>query len=170
MFKRLLDNGHRRIAIIKSGSSERRFQLKLRAYRQALSDAGLPFDASLVVDLGLPSNQGLQVGRAAAAQLLAERRPPTAFFCDDNLSALGLLWHLETHNIKVPDAVEVVGYGDQAIAALASTPLTFLRIPSREVADFCAAKILGWCEAKGSFAPLQREFREELVVGNTTRP
>jgi|GEM_PF-3755903 len=170
VFKRLLDNGHRRVAIIKSGSAERRFQLKLQAYRQALSDAGLPFDASLVVDLGLPSNQGLQVGRAAAAQLLAERRPPTAFFCDDNLSALGLLWHLESRQIKMPDDVEVVGYGDEAIAALSATPLTFLRIPSREVADFCAANILGWCESKGSFAPLQREFHEALVVGETTRP
>lgn len=119
----LIGLGRRRIAAIgaKRGSTAATAELRLKGYRTALTEAGLPRRAELEVPVQQFSRQE---GSRAVKELLSRRTPPDALFCFNDLLALGAIQALQEQGLKVPEDVAVVGFDDIEEAAYSSPALT----------------------------------------------
>src|SRR5690606_13998067 len=128
-----------------------------------LERQGVPLDPSLVVR-GLYS---LESGQAGAARLFAAGA--TAIVCASDPLALGAVRAARRMNLRVPQAVSVVGYDDSALMSCTEPPLTTVRQPiesmGRTVIELLMAQISGAAEAGDELL-----FEPELVLRGSTGP
>lgn len=100
----LLRYGHRRVAFIGDSASIFTAAERLRGYRRALAEAGLPADESLIAT-GPPERAG-----AALARMLAAQAPPTALFTGNGRVTLAVL--------RTGQRLPMVGFDDFELADL----------------------------------------------------
>lgn len=116
----LLENGHRTIAFaspsVRPGGV---IDQRLRGYRRALADFGMPFDPSLVFTQEITPEEGMRLGRALAA-----RPDITGVFASADLLAAGIMAGLSACGVSVPRDKSVVGFDDNYLARLTVPPLT----------------------------------------------
>ncbi|HZD68245.1 MAG TPA: LacI family DNA-binding transcriptional regulator [Actinomycetes bacterium] len=114
----LLTAGHRRIGFL--GDHLRIFTVaeRLRGYREALVEHGLPYDSALV----RTELHDSAASRRAATQLLAGADRPTALFASQNLIAIGAIEAL--HSLGLQHQVALVGFDDVALAAALDPAVT----------------------------------------------
>jgi LacI family transcriptional regulator len=124
----LISLGHRRIACITNAPpAYTASRERLEGYRQALEQAGIAFDESLVRFGDFTDESGAQ----AMADLLATARPlPTAVFVASDVVALGALNAIQRSGRRVPGDMALVGFDDIPLAGYVDPPLTTLRLPS----------------------------------------
>lgn len=83
--------------------------LRLSGYREALSDAGLPYDDELVVPVHSWHRRN---GADSMREFLGQRVPFDAIVAFNDAIALGALRVLQEDGIRVPDDVAVIGFDD----------------------------------------------------------
>jgi LacI family transcriptional regulator len=115
--------GHRRIGCIAGPSNLAPSARRLRGYRDALEEAGLPFDPRLTRRGDYHPGSGWAATRA----LLEEPSPPTAVFAGNDLMAIGALRAAAEAGRRVPDDLAVVGFDDIELASFTTPPLTTVR-------------------------------------------
>ncbi|GIW00234.1 MAG: LacI family transcriptional regulator [Roseiflexus sp.] len=125
--RHLLSLGHRRIGLIQLPSDLAVSESIVEGYRQALTDAGLPFDPTLVVESGRTEEDGYQ----AMTELLATSRAPTAVLAGSDELAFGAMHALNDARLIVGRDVALVGLDDLPLAAHVNPPLTAVRQPRR---------------------------------------
>lgn len=124
----LLRHGHRRIAFINATIPAPAKDGRLLGYREALEDAGIPFDPELVME-AYPDQEG---GYGATGELL--KRGATAVYCYNDRMAMGLYDGLREHGLSIPDDIAVVGFDNQeVIAAHLRPPLSTVSLPHYEL-------------------------------------
>jgi LacI family transcriptional regulator len=157
----LIENGHRRIAMVGGPLSIQQVRDRREGAMRALANAGLPADALTFLE-----TKSLQVaeGRGAGERLvgLPASRRPTAAFCANDLLALGLLQSMTQQGLKVPDDLAVVGYDDIEFAAAAAVPLTSVRQPREQLGRTAATLLLA--ENEPDHEHRHVKFQPELVV------
>ncbi len=127
--KHLIELGHKTIAciirpMVLSHSSER-----IRGYRQALEDHGIPFDETLLVTGGFR----LEDGRHAALEILKLPSKPTAIFAYNDFMALGAMRAIHEKSIPIPGSISIVGFDDIPQSAYTSPALTTVSQPKLEM-------------------------------------
>jgi len=134
----LLDQGHRRIGFINTTTPSPARRGRLEGYRQALTAAGIRFDAALVID-AQPDQEG---GFTAVQQLLQSK--VTAVFCHNDRVAMGLYDGLREQGLRVPDDLAVVGFDNQEIiAAHLRPPLSTIALPHYDMGAAGVRMLLG---------------------------
>jgi LacI family transcriptional regulator len=117
-------------------------------------------------------------GEAALDRLLADAHRPTAIFCVNDITALGVMRGLRRRGLSVPEDVALVGYDDVEFAGLLATPLTSVRQPKYQLGRAAADLLLAeatenadwgrFRQAASAREPAhrheQRLFQPELVV------
>ena len=105
---------------------------RLRGYRLALEEAGIPFDPELVKEGSFHQNSGYEITR----EWLQSRLPlPDALFCSNDLMAFGALQALREKGVRVPNDVALVGFDDLPMAETTNPPLTTVAQPIREMSE-----------------------------------
>ena len=121
----LIKLGHARIGLItNAGLAYTAAAARVAGYREAITDAGLLFQESLV----RYGNFTPQSGEAAIMDLLNEK--PTAVFVASDVVALGVVKRLQALGVRVPDDVALVGFDDIPLARYLDPPLTTMRLPA----------------------------------------
>lgn len=134
----LIQLGHRRIAYLGDRFGHQSDTERFSGYRQALDRAALPFFPELVAHGdGKPEN-----AIAAAESLLGLPEAPTAIFCYNDMTALGVLKTLHARRMRVPEDVSVVGFDDLFIASYTDPPLTTVRQPRRRMGQLAMESLL----------------------------
>jgi LacI family transcriptional regulator len=160
----LLGLGHRRVAFVRGLTGTPSSLNREAGFRGAFAQAGLPLDESLIV-AGDYTQAG---GRRAGETLFGRAEPPTAVFCANDLSALGVLQVAQLRGLRVPQAVSVVGFDDIDEAALATPPLTTFSQPPRLVGKVIAQTLLERFD--GRTEPTRRSVEGKLVIRASTEP
>jgi DNA-binding LacI/PurR family transcriptional regulator len=161
----LIDQGHRRIAHIGDNPVIHSSRGRRAGYERALRRAGIDVDERLI-DVAGPMRHH---GYASAGRLLDRHPDLTAFFCVNDLSALGAIECLRARGRRVPQDASVTGYDDIAAARYATPPLTTVRIPWYEMAETATARLIASIDGRGDF-PFRREFPVEVTLRGTTGP
>ena len=134
--RHLLERGHRRIGIINGPpiGAIVGLQERLEGHQEALAEAGLELDPSLMVygDYTRPS------GEIATQQLLALPTPPTAIFALNDRMAMGAIRAIQAAGMRVPEDMAVVGYDDIPAAADFTPALTSVSGAVRELGQLAA--------------------------------
>jgi LacI family transcriptional regulator len=132
----LVDRGHRRIAMVDgpegSGASRR------DGYLQALAAAGIAGDARYRVR----SDWTRAGGAACLVRLLSTEPRPTAVFCSNDRTAIGVIDAAHERGVAIPYEIAVVGFDDIEEAAMTTPPLTTVRNPAFETGE-AAGRLLG---------------------------
>ncbi|MDY6876189.1 MAG: LacI family DNA-binding transcriptional regulator [Chloroflexota bacterium] len=125
----LIKRGHRRVGYVSGPEDHSDDAERLTGYRQALAEASIAFDPSLV----LPGNGRLDGGERALRPLASLAEPPTAIFCYNDMTAIGLMSAARCTGVSVPRDLAVVGFDDIPLAAHVCPPLTTLAQPQRDM-------------------------------------
>ena len=157
----LIEQGHRKIAILAWPENSRVGTERLNGYWDAMAGAELPVDPKWIVR----GKGEIDYGYEAANRLLdlPEQRRPTAIVTVLDTIAIGVIQALEACGIAVGSEVAVSGFDDMPVANHLKPSLTTLRQPvwevGRTVIDLLIAQLRG--EQPASQRVL---LRPELVV------
>jgi LacI family transcriptional regulator len=165
----LLDLGHTRIACIRGPGPHEVWGsgLRVRAYYDALNQAGIDVDRNLLVQ----GDWSFQSARGATDVLLRLENPPTAIFaCNDN-QAIGALASLAAHGVTVPAQMSVVGFDGITLSGYVMPPLTTVATSLAELGRQLCQLLLERIAMQEDLAPRRPTIPNELVVrGSTARP
>jgi DNA-binding LacI/PurR family transcriptional regulator len=162
--RHLIGLGHRRIAYLGDRYGHQSDTERFSGYRQALEEAGLPFEPELVTH-GDGKPEGAE---AAVTDLLASPQPPTAVFCYNDMSALGAMRQIRNHGLRIPSDISVVGFDDLYISQYLDPPLTTVRQPMRQMGRMAMETLLKIFAGAGSGHDLK--VPGELIVRQSTAP
>jgi DNA-binding LacI/PurR family transcriptional regulator len=119
--------GHRRIGMVTNAPlSYVSGRQRLKGYRQALEQAGIPFDEGLVQY----GNFDEESGYSAVEALLSGSQAPSALFVASDMVAMGALRALHDRGLRVPADMAVVGFDDITAARFIIPALTTLHVPT----------------------------------------
>ena len=124
--RHLLSLGHRRIAYIGGRLKHEASNARMQGYRDALEEAAIPFDPTLVQGRDTWNESG---GFESVLHLLALPQPPTALFCASDTLAFGALDALKESRLAVPEEVAIIGFDDSLAAAQKRPPLSSITLP-----------------------------------------
>ncbi|MGC0206978.1 LacI family DNA-binding transcriptional regulator [Streptomyces levis] len=125
----LVAGGRRAIAAITGPLDMYVARCRLRGYRQALEQAGLPAPASLTVEGDFTEASG----RRAMTELLERHPEVDAVLAASDTMASGALAVLRAAGRRVPDDVAVIGFDDFELARHTDPPLTTVRQPLEQI-------------------------------------
>ncbi len=134
----LIGLGHRDIAFIAGDRDHPDANERLRGYRAALHEAGIPLNADLVV----PGAYSEVSGMMAVDRLLSKRQRFTAIFAANDQMALGAALGLQRRSLRVPDDISMVGFDDLPTSLYAIPPLTTVHQPAYELGRLAASAML----------------------------
>jgi DNA-binding LacI/PurR family transcriptional regulator len=136
---------------------------RLRGYRQALAEAGIEVEASLVKR----GPHDTATAAELAAQLLKSANPPSAIFAASDTQAIGVLAAADRLGVSVPDQLAVVGFDD--IESAAFLGLSTVRQPLGVSGAEGARRLCSLLRGE-NVHPLRQELPIELVVrGSSVR-
>jgi len=127
----LVSLGHQRIACIAGPSSTNPSAQRLQGYQQALKEAGIPFDESLVRIGEFSALSGWSMGN----DLLSMAEPPTAIFACNDMMAIGLLRAAHEKGVRVPNDMALIGFDDIEPVSFTNPPLTTIAQPKIEMSN-----------------------------------
>lgn len=155
--RHLLEQGRRRIVAfgtdpaLEHGSAG----LRLAGYRQALVDAGVPYDPALVVDvIGWVRSNGAQAMRA----LLESGTRFDGVVAFNDLIALGGMRELQEAGLRVPQDVAVVGFDDIDEARYSRPSLSSVDPGREEIADVAVRFLKERIDASGAAVPAREHL------------
>jgi DNA-binding LacI/PurR family transcriptional regulator len=134
----LLQRGHRRIAYVSSPDDRNDSVERLAGYRAALAGAGIDYDPALLVPgTGRPGG-----GQRALPLLLELEDPPSAVFCYNDMTAIGLIHAARTAGLSLPRDLAVVGFDDIVFARYVHPALTTVAQPVAELGQGAMEMVL----------------------------
>ncbi|NLI54345.1 MAG: LacI family transcriptional regulator [Clostridiales bacterium] len=127
----LVSLGHRRIGIVTSANRYLSSADRLRGYRDALEEAGIDPDDSLVAYAS--ADYSFASGKQAARTLLEAADPPSAVFCVSDILALGVIAAAGKLGLQVPWDLSVAGFDDVDYTTMFHPYLTTVAVPCYEL-------------------------------------
>lgn len=134
--------GHKRIAFIKGQAFSSDTNQRWQAIVDVAKKLDIAVDPHLVVQLQGPEpgpGPGLEVTR----DLLNSKRPFTAIFAFNDVTAIGAIMALREAGLRVPRDISVLGFDDVLIASTNHPPLTTIHQPLRAMGRAAATTLLG---------------------------
>jgi DNA-binding LacI/PurR family transcriptional regulator len=134
----LAELGHRRIGYV-AGPADHSDDLdRLAGYRLALDQMGIAFEQAFVV----PGSGRADGGECALARFMALGTRPTAVFCYNDMTAIGLMRAVRQVGLHVPGDLAVVGFDDIPFAAYVRPALTTIAQPKLEMGQQAMEMVL----------------------------
>ena len=118
--KHLIDQGCKRIAHLSNDRELQIFKNRYLGYKQAIIDAGLEFDESLVIE----TMSKVAEGRKTTKILLEMENRPDAIFSSSDFTALGAIEEIKAHGLKIPDDICVVGFSNEPFTRFMELSIT----------------------------------------------
>jgi LacI family transcriptional regulator len=165
--KHLLSLGHRRIAIVTGPLTLRNEQERLRGYRRALKDAGLPFLPSLIWTASFEMDD---IHAVCQRGLLRQRPKPTALFATNGITGLCALKSLYSLGLTTPENIAFVTFDELIAEDFFQPRITSVVQPTYEIGHK-AVEVLFERIANGGMAASISNVRlpATLVVRDSSR-
>lgn len=127
--RHLAELGHRRILVITADPEISCSSERLEGFRRAMEEAGIEIDPALIVQSAASGHDSKRIIEDALAQKLDF----TAIFAFSDYIAWEIIYELNSHGIRVPEDVSVVGFDDVQSHMSFPPPLTTVHYPKRTI-------------------------------------
>lgn len=134
----LVENGCKRIAHIGGYKRTRIFNNRIRGYIDALKKHHLPLDDELLTESGLT----IEDGREKMLELLSLDTQPDAVYVAGDYAALGALQVLKEKNIRIPEDIALVGFGNEPFTDMVTPRISSVHQHSAEIGKQAANTFL----------------------------
>lgn len=128
--KEFTDKGHKKIAFVIGPLHEpKNSEKKLKGYKRALEEAGIPFNEELVVEGDYTYDSGLE----AFEKLVESDDQPTAILVGSDEMALGVVHGAEDKGYKIPEDFEVITSDNTRLSLMVRPQLTTVVQPLYDI-------------------------------------
>jgi DNA-binding LacI/PurR family transcriptional regulator len=158
--------GHKRIAFMRGNPLSSDSTDRWRAICEVAQRMGVTIDPELTVQIDM-DDPTPQLGYPFAKQLLARKKPFTALFAYNDISAIGAIRALQEQGFRVPQDVSVMGFDDIPGAAFNTPTLTTVRQPLARMGQVAAQTLLERIAGRDDYPP-EIAIEPELVVREST--
>ncbi len=124
----LMQRGYRRVAFLGGPESATSTQDRAAGFQQALAGRDMQ------VTLSYATDYTFDAGRAEMQRLLADT-PAEAYFCGDDLLAVGALSAIQEAGLSVPRDIGLIGLNDMEMSRWQNIALTTIRQPVAEIIE-----------------------------------
>jgi DNA-binding LacI/PurR family transcriptional regulator len=162
----LKDLRHERVAFMKGNPLSSDSKDRWDAICHVAEQIGLNIDPELVVQIDTDDPTPM-LGYPFTKQLLARRKPFTALFAYNDISAIGAIRALQEQGLRVPQDISVMGFDDIPGAAFHTPSLTTVRQPLNRMGEVAAQSLLERIEGKKDY-PAEIAIEPEFVVREST--
>lgn len=133
--------GHRKIAFIKGQDFSSDTKVRWETIAQAACKRGIKIELALTAQLegDIPSPE---IGYIATKKILANKKPFTALFAFNDISAIGAIRAMQESGLRVPEDISVMGFDDVYAAEFHNPSLTTIRQPLFEMGKLAAQTLL----------------------------
>ncbi len=156
----LIEQGCRRIVHLWGHRSSYLYQERLRGYKAALADAGIPIDDGLVYECKSESTAGQHV----TADILAQHPDVDGIFSSSDFAAVGVLQSLQAAGIDVPGQIAIIGFANEPFTQFVTPALSTVDQHTHTMGQIAAELFLEEIQAKGPFTPHVRILEPDLVL------
>jgi DNA-binding LacI/PurR family transcriptional regulator len=172
--KHLIELGHRRIAFITGHFKVISAWDRFLGYKQALKEAGITFDKSLIAKADFDEQTGYQAMKKLFDRFndkVGKNDGFTAVFAGNDLMALGAIRAIKEKGLKVPDDIAVVGMDNIRMASFGESPLTTVEYNVYQMGKIACQKIIEQIEKKTVYQikevlPVKLVIRESCGANN----
>lgn len=166
--RHLVSLGHTRIACIGGPAGLAPSEQRIEGWRMGLAEAGLS-PAAGVAELLWHGGFTSQGGYEAMHAIARTASPPSAVFVCNDLMAIGALRAAHESELRVPDALSVVGFDDIELSSFTSPPLTTVAQPKARIGALAVDMLLERIGGR-RYEPRKVMLQPELHVrGSTAR-
>jgi DNA-binding LacI/PurR family transcriptional regulator len=162
----LKELSHERVAFMKGNPLSSDSKDRWDAICQVAEQIGLRIDPDLVVQIDT-DDATPQLGYPFAKELLARKKPFTALFAYNDISAIGAIRAFQEQGLRVPQDISVMGFDDIPGAAFHTPSLTTVRQPLNRMGEVAAQSLLARIEGSTEY-PTEIAIEPELVVREST--
>jgi DNA-binding LacI/PurR family transcriptional regulator len=136
--------GHVRIALIAGPARLRTAVARKIAFQECMKEIGLEIPPQLLVEC----DHTLEAGMKALCVLAALPDRPSAVFCSNDMTAIGVIRGAFELGLNVARDLSVVGFDDNQIAQFATPPLTTVQMSYVELANVAFRTLLDLVEGQ----------------------
>lgn len=155
----LIEHGYKRILCFSSEPELYTIGERLRGYRQAMDEAGLPS----LIETGLDDKN--LVSRSLSAHLKG-RRPPHAVFTLKNSSTSAVVQALHQLRVSIPSRLALLGFDDFELAATLHPSISVVQQPIEDVGRKAAELLFEQLESNRGIKSLRKMNRKPVVLPN----
>src|SRR5947209_8358945 len=160
--------GHEEIAFLKGQTFSSDSGVRWDAIVEVAQELGVRVRPELTVQIeGTDSTPA--IGYPVGKQLLARKKPFTAVFAYNDISAIGAIWAFREAGLRVPGDVSVVGFDDIPGAAFGNPALTTVRQPLLRMGQIAAQTVIERIEERGTYQP-EIAIEPEFVIRESSGP
>ena len=135
---RLIDKGHRRVAIISGPKSVFSAKERQIGYLRALSDRGILYDDQLVIS----DQNEFATGYRGFDTLMKLDDKPTAVFTTNHNITMGFLTAAREQGLRIPEDVDIFGFDCVDICSMMRPPLPVVHQPEMEIGSLAATYLI----------------------------
>lgn len=162
----LVSQGCKRIAHIGGFKRTRIYNNRIKGYVDAIKKHNLPLDDELILESALT----IEDGRQKMLQLLELENKPDAIYAAGDFAALGALQVLNEQNIKIPDEIALVGFGNEPFTDMVTPRITSVNQHAYKIGRIAAETFLSYSKKKNSNQELNKQIlKAELIVRSSSK-
>lgn len=166
--KHLVALGHRQIAFLKGHPESADAQVRWKGVEEVAHAIGITIDPELVIQID-STDSTPNLGYPIAKKLMEKKRPFTALFAYNDISAIGAIRAFQEGGLRVPQDVSVVGFDDIPAAAFHYPSLTTIRQPLYKMGEIAVDLLVAQLEHK-QHSQKEIAVQPEIVVRESTGP
>lgn len=126
---KLIENGHKRIALISGPEDSKPGRDRKKGYIKALEISNIDIDEKII----LKGDFKLDSGYSHTKAILNMKDRPSAIFCSNNMMTLGCIKALNEYNISVAKDISLIGFDDIEILNILDINITTVKRPTVEM-------------------------------------
>src|SRR3954447_2235681 len=163
--RHLIEQGHRRIAVVTGPQTLRNERQRLLGYKQAMDAAGL----AITEDLVWFGNLRPDDVSAMCRERLSNGHRPEALFCTNGPTGLGALRALRESNLRTPDDIAFVTVDELTVHDLFYPSITTVVQPAYEIGARAAEILLDRIDRSTANGSVTGRLHAILKVGESSR-
>ncbi|MFT7561686.1 MAG: LacI family repressor for deo operon, udp, cdd, tsx, nupC, and nupG [Flavobacteriales bacterium] len=163
--KYLSSMGHKRIGLIGGDAANPHCIDRSRGYHQALSDANIDVDETIIVS----GDYSIWSGVNAADTLFELDELPTAVVCMNDEMAIGAIQSFKSKGLRIPEDISITGFDNIDYAKYCSPPLSTISQPANDMGRIAVDSLIDLIEGK-TLETDERILPYEFILRESTAP
>jgi len=166
--KHLIEQGYRKIGIVNGYLDRTTGVERLRGYLQAIEEAGIAKDDSLIKIGDFKKESGEELTK----ELLEQPNRPEAIFTTNIDMSIGALIAIKEMGLTIPKDIAIVCFDDSDWALILEPPITVIRQPVYQLGSTAAELLIKNIENKednSEHKPTIVTLNTELIIRNSTK-
>lgn len=161
----LVEQGCKRIVYIGGDLKRNVYADRLKGYKMALQEKGIPFEEKLIIINNLNEQGGLD-----AAQKILQMKPrPDGIFAANDSTAVACMQGLKAAGIRIPQDMAIVGFNNDPLSRIIEPNLTTVNYPGYEMGEVAATTLINAITNAGASPITTLVLRHQLIIRQSSQ-